>query len=134
MSIHPTQCYGKTWIYRSQSIIFGGFTLFGLIMGPLFLTGAMKSADGTPAKDAGIGLTAVTLGFMLPAFAMAVFNLRVRRAPLIQICREGIETRLIGRTSLDGVPLVPSRPKTKNSLAPVTSNRMDRLVKLCQES
>jgi hypothetical protein len=108
MSIHPTQFYGKTWIYWAQSIIFGGLTLFGLIMGPLFLTGAMKRADGKPAEDAGIGLTAVTLGFMLPVFVVAVFNLRVRRAPLIQIWREGIETRLIGRTSIDGVPLVPA--------------------------
>ena len=109
MSHHPTQFFGKTWIYSARAMIFGGFTLFGLIMGPLFFTGAMKRVDGTPAKDAGIAITVVTLGFMLPAFALAVFNLRVRRAPLLQVRREGVEARLIGRTSFDGLPLVPAR-------------------------
>jgi hypothetical protein len=44
---------------------------------------------------------------MLPVFVLAMFNLRIRRAPLVRICREGVETRLIGRTRLDGFPLVP---------------------------
>jgi hypothetical protein len=107
MSDHQTQFYGKTWIYWAQSIIFGLFAIFGLIMGPLFLTGTMERADGKPGTEAGIGITAVTLVFMLPAFVLAVFNLRVRRLPLVRICREGVEARLIGRTSIDSVPLVP---------------------------
>jgi hypothetical protein len=68
----------------------------------------MKGVDGKPATDAGIPMTLVTLGVFLPVFGVAVFNLRLRRAPLVRICRDGIETRLIGRTSLDGVPLVPA--------------------------
>ena len=109
MSDDQTQFYGKTWIYWSQSIIFGLFTIFGLIMGPLFLTGTMERADGKPCTEAGIAITAVTLVFMLPAFVLAVFNFRIRQAPLVRICREGIEARLIGRTSIDGIPLVPAQ-------------------------
>ena len=108
MPNHSPQFYAKTWIFRGGSIILGGFTAFGLVMGPLFLTGAMKRPDGTPARDAGIGITAVTLVFMLPAFVVAAFNLRVRRHPLIRICREGVKAHLIGRTSIDGIPLVPA--------------------------
>lgn|SRR5579883_379674 len=102
-----TRFRAKTWIFRARVIGLGFFTLFGMIYGPLFLTGAMKDAMGRPARGAGIGITAVTLGFFLPAFAIAFFNLGVRRPPLVRICREGIEARLIGGTSLDGVPSVP---------------------------
>ena len=76
-------------------------------MGPLFLTGAMKRANGEPAKDAGIGITAVTVGLMVPATAMAWFNLRARRPPLLRIGRDGIEVRVIGQTTLDGIPGIP---------------------------
>jgi hypothetical protein len=103
-----TRFQAKTWIYLPAAIFMGLFVVFGLIMGLLFLTGTMKRVDGRPATDAGIAITAVTLGFCLPAFCAAVFNLQVRRAPLVRICLEGIEARLIGQTSLDGVPLVPA--------------------------
>jgi hypothetical protein len=108
MSDHQTQFYGKTWIYLTQAIIFGLFVIFGLIMGPLFLAGTMERADGKPGTEAGIAMTAVTLVFMLPVFVLAVFNLRARRAPLVRIYREGVEVCLIGRTSIDGMPLVPA--------------------------
>ncbi len=111
MSHDQAQFFGKTWIFTSQSIVFGFFTIFGLVMGPLFLTGTMKRADGAPDTGAGIALTAVTLVFMLPSFVLAVFNLRVRRAPLVRICRDGVEARLIGRTSIDGIPLVPTQAR-----------------------
>lgn len=32
-----------------------------------------------------------------------------RPAGTARICREGVETRLIGRTSIDGIPLVPAQ-------------------------
>jgi hypothetical protein len=106
MAQPETRFYGKTWIYRAQAIIFGSFTIFGSIMGPLFLSGT-EGADGKPRPEAGIGLTAVTLVIMLPAFVVAVFNLRARRLPLIRLCREGLVARLIGQTAIDRVPLVP---------------------------
>jgi hypothetical protein len=109
MSHGRTHFYGKTWIYRAQAIVFGSFTIFGLCTGPLFLTGTWERADGKPGTGAGIGLTAVTLVFMLPVFVLAVFNLRVRRQPIVRLCREGIEARLIGGTRVDGVPLLPTQ-------------------------
>src|SRR5262249_51405640 len=108
MADPETRFQAKTWIFLPTAIFMGLFIVFGLIMGPLYLTGTMKRVDGKPATDAGIAITAVTLAFFVPAFVLAVFNLQVRRAPLVRICREGIEARLIGQTSLDGVPLVPA--------------------------
>lgn len=36
------------------------------------------------------------------------FNVLARRKPLLRICREGMEISVIGSSSLDGVPLVPT--------------------------
>ncbi len=109
MSNDESLFYGKTWIFWSQSIIFGLFTIFGLVLGPLFLTGTLERADGKPGTVAGIALTAISLVFMAPVFVLAAFNLVVRRAPIVRLCREGVEARLIGGTSIDRVPLVPAQ-------------------------
>lgn len=102
----PTQFRGKTWIFFAQAIIFGQFAVFALVLGPLFLTGAMKRADGRPATDAGIPLT--VMGTIFAAVtALAVFNIVARRRPLVRLCREGIVVNRIGVSSLDGVPAIP---------------------------
>ncbi len=67
----------------------------------------MEAPDGRPARDAGAALTGITVAFLVPATAMAWSQIRAKKAPLVRICREGIEVRLIGRTTLDGVPGVP---------------------------
>jgi hypothetical protein len=103
----PDRFYRKTWIFTAQCWFFGTFTLFGLILGPLYWVGAIESADGRPTTSAGIGLTVVASVFMLPAFLLALSNRRARRWPLISLYREGLQAREIGRTSLDQIPLVP---------------------------
>jgi hypothetical protein len=100
----PTQFQGKIWIYVAQAAVFGGLGMFSLVMGPLFLFGALKKADGTPATDAGIALCSMTVPFFL-IFAFAMFNIRVRRLPVLQLFREGLEIVLIGTSSLDQIPL-----------------------------
>ena len=103
----PTEFRAKTWIYRPLAAIFGGLAVFSLIFGPLFLFGLMKDAKGAPAKDAGIALCSMSVPFLF-IFALAVFNLRARKRPILRLCREGIEVVVIGSSSLDAIPLIPS--------------------------
>ncbi len=107
MKESKTQFRARTWIFRAQLLLFGFFCAIGLTMGPLFIAG-MKDAQGRPAPEAGFWLTTITAGVFLPAFARALFDLRARKRPLVSLWREGIQVRLIGRTSLDGVPGVPN--------------------------
>ncbi len=102
----PTQFMAKRWVFVVQAIFFGAFAAFGLILGPLFLFGFMKDVKGNPATDAGIALTSMSLPFVL-IFALAIYNLKARRRPLLRLCREGIEFVLIGSSSLDGIPMIP---------------------------
>ena len=73
-----TQFMGKSWIYIPQAVTAGFMGLFSLILGLLFLFGFMTNADGTPAPDAGLALS-ITSVFLLPVFALAMYNLRARR-------------------------------------------------------
>jgi len=43
----------------------------------------------------------------LAVFAMAIFNIKARRRPLLRICREGVEVVQVAPSSLDRIPLVP---------------------------
>ncbi|MEW4571381.1 hypothetical protein AB1L88_26200 [Tautonia sp. JC769] len=103
----PTAFMGKTWIFVVQAITFGIFAAFGLGLGPLFLLGIMVRADGRPGTDAGIAMCLMGIPLLL-IFAMAVFNLRARREPLLRLCREGIEIVRVGSSSLDGIPMIPA--------------------------
>lgn len=102
----PTQFRGKSWIAVVSALVFGNFALFGLIFGPLFLTGAMKAADGRPTTNAGIALSIFGVVFGLVA-VLALFRARALRQPLVRLRRQGIVVRVIGATSLDGLPHVP---------------------------
>ena len=103
----PTRFTGKTWIFVAQSVIFGALAGISLLLGPLFLFGIMKDASGKSAVDADIALTIMSVPFLLVT-ALAVFNILARRRPIVSICREGVQVNLIGSSSLDGVPLLPS--------------------------
>ena len=102
----PFRFWGKTWIIVAGAIVCGGFALFCLALGPLFLFGVIKPANGGPAKDAGIALCVMSVPALLIC-ALAVSKLRVRRRPLLQLFREGIELVEPERAPLEGVPLVP---------------------------
>jgi hypothetical protein len=102
----PSQFRGKTWIFGVQAGIFGALGGVGLVFGPLFLSGLMKKADGQPGTDAGIALLIMSVPFLLVC-SLAVFNIKARRRPVLELCREGLQINMIGSSSLDGVPLVP---------------------------
>ncbi len=97
---------GKTWIFRAQTILFGGLGWYSLILGPMFLFGLAEEQNGQPATEGGRALTIISMPFML-IYALAFYNLRARRRPLVRICREGIEIVRIGESSLDGLSMVP---------------------------
>lgn len=103
-----THFRARTWIFWAQLLLFGFFCAIGLVIGPLFLSGRMKDAQGRPALEAGFWMTVITAAVFLPAFARALFDLQARKRPLVSLWREGIQVRVIGRTSLDGVPGVPN--------------------------
>lgn len=102
----PTQFRPKSWIYLVSALIFGGLAAFSMAMGPLFLTGAMKRADGKPATDAGIALCVFGLAFGAIA-ALALFQVLAHRQPLLRLCREGIIVNRVAASSLDDLPLIP---------------------------
>lgn len=104
----PREFFGKMWINAVTAGILGSLSLFALIMGPLFLTDAIESANGRPGAEAGIPLTLMGLFMALPAVA-GVVQLIHKRRPVLRICREGIECRLIGRGILSGIGGLPVR-------------------------
>lgn len=96
----------KTWIFWAQAIVFGGFGLFCLVLGPLFLTGTLTPAHGGSGQPAGVALSIFAV-FFLAVFALAVFNLLACRQPLILCDQETVRFRLVGASALNGVPMVP---------------------------
>jgi len=102
----PTQFRGKTWIVLVNAIVFGGLAGFSSVLGPFFLFGVIKPADGRPGTGAGIALSIISVPLLL-VFILAVFHVLARRRPMLRICREGIEINILGASSLDDVPLVP---------------------------
>jgi hypothetical protein len=102
-----TEFYSKLW-YRLVSAWFcTAFAAFSAILGPLFLFGVLEPANGKPGTDAGIGLSIMSVFFGLFA-ALAWFNVVSRRVPLLKLRREAIQITVVGRSSLDAVPLLPS--------------------------
>lgn len=102
----PHEFRGKRWIYVASALVFGGLAAFSMVMGPLFLTGAMKAADGRPATDAGIALSIFGLAFSVVA-ALSLFQVLARRQPLLRIRREGIIVNRIATSPLDDFPSIP---------------------------
>jgi hypothetical protein len=98
--------FGKTWIYFVQAFVLGGFSIFSLIVGPLFFFGVLKDVNHKNATLAGAMLSIIGILFF-SVFCLAVFNIMARRRPLIRLCREGIEFNIIGASTLDKVFFVP---------------------------
>lgn len=97
----------KSWFHYVAASIFTMLALFCAIFGPLFLFDIIKRADGKPGTEAGVALSIMAVPLCLVAL-LGWFNVLARRRPLLRICREGIEINVIGSSSLDGVPLIPT--------------------------
>lgn len=103
----PTVFYAKTWYHVASALVFTVIGTVSVILGPLFLLDVLKRADGKPGTEAGIALSIIG-SFMILVALLGWFNVYARRTPLLRICREGMLINIIGASSLDNVPLVPS--------------------------
>src|SRR5687768_117285 len=95
----------KTWTYWVQLILCGGMGLFAVLFGVLFWTGILTDASGEDRPSAGPPMVIVG-SCLLAVAAMAAANIAGRVRPVVRCFRRGIECNLVGRTSLDEVPLV----------------------------
>ncbi len=97
----------KSWYHFVVAIIFTILFLFCAVLGPLFLLDIVPRADGKPGTEGGVAMSIIAVPMGLIAL-LGWFNVVSRRRPLLRICREGIEVNVIGASSLDGIPLVPT--------------------------
>ena len=75
----PRKFYPKTWVTWTMILIFGFLACFSCVAVPLFWLDIAKAANGRPGHEAGIPLTVIGYGFMLPVFiVLAIKNDLVR--------------------------------------------------------
>lgn len=98
--------YAKLWIHWVYLLLFGSASLVLLVGGWLFWFKGMRDAVGELRPDFGRIMFIFGLCF-LPVAAEKMFGVAARMRPLIRCYREGIEFRIIGRSTLDGLPFVP---------------------------
>jgi hypothetical protein len=105
-----TEFYGKRWLFAlGGSIVTLVFTIMAM-MGPLMLLGQVKNDFGKPFPPiAGVIVSAIAalLG-ILTWILWKKFLARGR--PLIRICRDGVEVRVIAASALNDDWTMPSRP------------------------
>ena len=102
----PTAFYSRQWFRYVSAVFCTLLAAFGLVIGPPFLFGILKDANGQPAVDAGIALTLLSIPLTLVA-TLHWFQIAARRRPVVRLCQEAIEVNVIGSSALDGAPFVP---------------------------
>jgi hypothetical protein len=117
--------FGKTWIHRAGALIFGCLSTICLIVGPLFWLGVAARADGKPPQGEGPILTAFGVVFF-PLFAVSLFNMAARQAPIMQFFREGIEVRVVGRLTIDRFAWMPWIVRVAWLMATLQGFRVER--------
>lgn len=104
-STYPIQFKAKRWIFFVATYFSVFFSIFCLIMGPLFLAG-MKDAKGEPAMDAGLYMTLLGVPSLM-IFSLKLYRVITTREPLLKIAQEGIVHKFVAMSSLDRIPLIP---------------------------
>jgi hypothetical protein len=107
MSITKSVFYAKSWYRYVAAFVFTMLALFCMILGPLFLFDILKRADGKPGTEAGVAMSIMAIPLAMLAL-LGWFNIYARLKPLLRIWNEGLEINVIGASSLDGVPLIPT--------------------------
>lgn len=105
-----TVFYGKRWLLALGGSIAAFVFISMAIMGPLVLLGQLKDDFGKPLPPvAGVILSsiAIFLGFLTWVLWK---NFLVRGRPLIRVCREGVEVRIIAASALNDDWTMPSKP------------------------
>jgi hypothetical protein len=108
MDEFATEYRAKTLSQWVGACVSGGMTL-GCLYGLLCLTHLI--GDQAPKPWRGDAAAAVVIALMtamvLPRCALSLYQALGRRKPVIQICREGLEVRLVGWNSLENVAHLP---------------------------
>jgi len=107
MSITKSIFYAKSWYLYVAAFVFTMLALFCMILGPLFLVDILKRADGKPGTEAGVAMSIMAIPLAMLAL-LGWFNVYARLKPLLRIGNDGLEINVIGASSLDGVPLIPT--------------------------
>lgn len=105
-----TVFYGKRWLLALGGSIAAFVFISMAMMGPLMLLGQVKDDFGKPFPPvAGVILSsiAIFLGFLTWVLWK---NFLVRGRPLIRVCREGVEVRIIAASALNDDWTMPSKP------------------------
>jgi hypothetical protein len=105
--IGKTSFYPKRWYIFLFAMFFTMMAIFCAILGPMSLLDLIKRADGKSGREAGIALSIFALPFSLLAL-LGWFRVYASFHPLLRICNDGLEINVIGASSLDGVPFIPS--------------------------
>ncbi|HIM28535.1 MAG TPA: hypothetical protein EYG57_03135 [Planctomycetes bacterium] len=99
-----TEFFGKTWIYRVGAFMCFLLSFICVVVALLFLFGISTPANNKPPADAAVVLSLIAVAVGLFGY-FCRFNVLIRRKPLLRICNEGIEVNVIGRGSLDELPI-----------------------------
>ena len=104
---NKTNFYPKRWYVVLFAMVFTMFAIFCAIFGPMILLDMIKKADGSSGREGGIALSIFAVPFSLFAL-FGWFRVYMSSKPLLRICNEGLEINVIGASSLDGIPFIPS--------------------------
>jgi hypothetical protein len=96
----------RLWISWAHLIIFGGLGVFAMTFGVLMWTGRFRNIYDEPVREGGPPCFFTGVG-MTTFAGLAFYNIIASSGALIGCFREGIQCKLVARTELDSVPLVP---------------------------
>jgi len=107
MGNHLNQFHAKTWLLVVYAGFFGTLGLVVVLVGTTLLCGVQLAANGRTPE--GMGLLMLVVGLVMLAFsALAVFNIIIRRGPVLEINQDGLALNIIGRSSLEKAPQTQS--------------------------
>lgn len=105
-----TAFYGKRWLFALGGSIAAFVFISMAMMGSLILLGQVNDDFGKPLPPvAGVAVSAIAilLGFLTWVLWKNFF---ARGRPLIRICRDGVEVRVIAASALNEDWTIPSKP------------------------
>ena len=90
---HPTQFYGRTWIYWTGVLVLGPFVAFWSFVGALVLL----DIEPYNGMDKLVGIIPVSIGLLYaPMILVCCFQVFARQTPTLKIYQEGMIVRSFG--------------------------------------
>jgi hypothetical protein len=105
-----TVFYGKRWLFALGGSIAAFVFMSMALMGPLILLGQVEDDFGKPLPPV-VGVVVSSIAIFLGFLTWVLWkNFFVRGRPLIRICRDGVEVRVIAASALNDDWTTPSKP------------------------